>query len=392
MRRSSSICSVFALAAVLTVAYTGGAAGQDIVIHSFRNGELTWASPDTNDTYIIQWATSPDGPWKERWNGLRDVGMTGTTMTVSVPIFYRVLKGIPDMCLIPGGFFNMGDPYNEGTEDELPVHRVEVGDFYMDRYEVTNIKAVNVFMWALWSGKATVFENKVWSLEGDPKVLLDLEFSDVYAQYGVLLNVETARRHYPCTGVTWYGAAAYCNFKSEWEGRNPCYDMHDWSCSFFRNGYRLPSELEWERAARGGLDGHHYPWPSDGGAYGEHISGDKANYRDSGDPKDNATTVVGYYDGGQTPAGVDMANGYGLYDTAGNVEEWCWDYYDENWYDDTAAREKNTTGPTNGTTRVTRGGSWWIFRQWLRCADRSDESPDHNDTHLGFRTVVTRQP
>ena len=125
------------------------------------------------------------------------------------------------------------------------------------------------------------------------------------------------------------------------EGLNPVYYRDSQQTNVYRsgilppeqlvldlggNGYRLPTEAEWEKAARGGVAKCNYPW-------GNSIDGSKANYQGSGDPFDDGTTPVGYYNGNQVFRGQrrmdDMQNGFGLYDMAGNVYEWCWDWYDE---------------------------------------------------------------
>ena len=244
----------------------------------------------------------------------------------------------PDMRAIPAGFFKMGNSYtNEGSADEFPLHTLYVSAFYMDKYEVSKVLWDEVYMWALTNGYS--FDN---------------------AGLGSFPN-------HPVYKISWADAVKWNNARSEYEGLTPVYYMSSAQTNVYRtgqvhvgndavnwsgNGYRLPTEAEWEKAARGGLTGHHYPWPSLGGTYSNHIDGSRANYLNSGDPYETnsiATAPVDYYNGNQIPAGVDMANGYGLYDMVGNVHEWCWDWYDENWYSDAEATVSDSPGPTRST-------------------------------------------
>ena len=181
--------------------------------------------------------------------------------------------------------------------------------------------------------------------------------------------------------VSWYGAVAFANWKSAKAGLTPCYDMETWECNFDAEGFRLPTEAEWEKAARGGEHNPYYDWP-----WGNSIDGSNANYYMSGDPFDYdmpATTPVGYYDGGQTPSGRDMANGYGLYDMAGNVLEWCYDWYDENYY--SVSPKDNPRGPEGGITRVCRCGSWGYT--WSTAMRVGIFHPDYRGSNNGFRLV-----
>ncbi|MEW6158726.1 MAG: SUMF1/EgtB/PvdO family nonheme iron enzyme, partial [Verrucomicrobiota bacterium] len=214
----------------------------------------------------------------------------------------------PGIGVIAAGGFAMGDP---------PTRSVNVSAFYIDKFEVTLGLWLEVLSWAV--GRGYSFEN---------------------------IGSGQAPDH-PVHSVSWYDAVKWCNARSEMAGRTPVYytdatqtvvyrtgniDLNNDAVKWNADGYRLPTEAEWEKAARGGLVGHHFPWPSfNGSATGFEIflDGSKANYFDSGDPfesKEVRTTPVGYYDGKQTPAGTDMANGFGLYDMAGNVREWCWNW------------------------------------------------------------------
>ena len=294
--------------------------------------------------------------------------------------FYRVMaEPPPGMVHVPGGLFQMGDSYSEGYPDELPVHSLHVSDFYMDQNEISKSIWAIVYGWAITNGGYT-FEHA---------------------------GVATDPSH-PVHTISWWDAIKWCNARSEMDGLTPCYyttaaknvvykdnthpnlsnDTVDWSA----NGYRLPTEAEWEKAARGGLTGHHFPWVSLLGIYTDHIEGRKANYYNSGDPFDDGTTPVGWYNGSQVPAGGDMANGFGLYDMSGNVWERCWDRYSNSWYSASAATVPDCRGPDSGTAtqcRVLRGGSWdsLYLSIGLRCALRLDLVPGFTYRSIGFRSV-----
>ena len=187
--------------------------------------------------------------------------------------------------------------------------------------------------------------------------------------------------------VSWYGAAVYANWRSTQDGRKPSYDLATWECDFDAIGYRLPTEAEWEYAARGGEYDPYYRYP-----WGDIVDDSNANCWDSGDSYETGdqpwTTPVGYYNGRQSPPGPDMANGYGLYDMAGNAWEWCNDWYASDYY--SISPYDNPTGPASGPRRVRRGGSWYGRERVLRCAHRSGINPGHRVLSGGFRLALAR--
>jgi len=225
-----------------------------------------------------------------------------------------------EMVLIPAGEFLMGGPEGEGDNDEHPQHTVFVDSFYMDKYEVTNAQ-YKQFMDATGHNA--------------PKFWDDEEYD---------------QPNYPVGAVNWHDAKAYC----EWAGK------------------RLPTEAEWEKAARGGLVGKTYPW-------GDSITHDDANYEGTGG-KDRWSET--------SPVGSFAPNGYGLYDMAGNVWEWCADWYDADYY--AKSLEQNPAGPSSGSRRVLSGGSWCDDAHYLRAAERGDLNSTHADSNNGFRGVVAQ--
>jgi formylglycine-generating enzyme required for sulfatase activity len=220
-----------------------------------------------------------------------------------------------EMVLIPAGTFEMGDHFGDGEGDEQPVHRVELDAFYMDVCEVT-------------VGQFREFVNQ-----------------SGYKYGGNWANVAkySPGNDYPMIYVTWSDATAY----AKWVGK------------------RLPTEAEWEYAARGGLAGKRYPW-------GDEMT--KAHYG-SWNGGRGTTKAVGSF-------GV---NRYGLYDMAGNVWEWCQDWYSKDYYQNSAA--KNPSGPNTGSRRVLRGGSWYDVAVVLRVASRGYSLPAYRNGLNGFRCV-----
>ena len=249
------------------------------------------------------------------------------------------------MVLIPAGPFQMGS--NDNDADEQPVHTVHLDAFYVDKYEVTNKQF-----------KDFVDANPSWQKDN-----IEDRFHDGHYLYDWTgNNYPSGKADHPVVQVSWYAAMAY----AEWAGK------------------RLPTEAEWEYAARGGLAGKKYPW-------GDTITSDDANY--------NRNVS------GTTPVGQYAANGYGLYDMAGNVWEWCLDKYDAGFY----AAPHGSRNPIAGgrtiqgvldnftsipcnTLRVLHGGSWLNSARNVRLAARYWSLPWFTSGCSGFRCARAVTP
>lgn len=199
-----------------------------------------------------------------------------------------------DMVYLPGGEFTMGS----GEEGESPAHRVKVSPFYIDKTEVTQ---------------------------------------EMYRKLDLPNPSHFKGDKNPVEMVAWVNAAIYCNERSIEEGLKPCYDEKTWECNFSANGYRLPTEAEWEYAAKAGTDGEYF------------FGTDARNMKNY--------AIYGKNSSGKTaPAGSRKPNPWGLLDMYGNVAEWCNDFYAAGYYSKSPA--ENPSGPDAGRERVIRGGSW----------------------------------
>lgn len=341
------------------------------------DGTLTWSGGYPGGSGTVMSNTNlQDGAWTAETNVPTPTALTSVQLALqgTGTAFYKVTAESPEGTeLVPSGMFQMGDASATADLDERPAHSLYVSDFYMGKFEVTRLQYQAVKAFA--------------------EAYLDYQFENP--------GIGTATNH-PVEAVNWYDALKYCNAASEILEFDPCYytdvahttvykdnshpDLSSAHVDWNANGYRLPTEAEWEKAARGGLTGHYYPWASlFGDGYLPFMDGRKANFLGSGDPFETGSTPIGYYDGAQTPAGCDMANGYGLYDMAGNVGEWCWDRLGEDWYAAPAAAAPDTRGPDTGDRRIVRGGGYMDSPLYLRCSMRVHVDPVEMGSGFGFR-------
>jgi formylglycine-generating enzyme required for sulfatase activity len=226
----------------------------------------------------------------------------------------------PRCVLIPAGEFLMG--CETGRDDEKPVHRVFVDAFEMAVFQVRNRD------WAAFTEATGHSPPPHWS---------EPDFCDP---------------DMPVVAVTWFEAEKYCRWLTGLAGRR----------------YRLPTEAEWERAARGGREGLLYPW-------GDEPPDEWPEYRERWDREVR----------GPLPVGKGAANPFGVFDIGENVHEWCADFYDARYYEVSPAR--NPAGPAAGERRASRGGSWRHHVKASRCAARSSIPPEFQYADYGFRVV-----
>lgn len=354
------------------------------------NGKLSYQECSTALQYRVESALKPNGPWSNLWVELdpTPVGSNAVIVSMSESVaFYRIVGDLPmtDMAFIRAGRYAMGDMLGDGDFNERPVHTNQLGAYFIEVNEISGAMWDEVRNWALTNGYN------------------DLEFVGYWKE-----------PDHPVWNVSWYDAVKWCNARSERAGRVPVYrtdvsranvyrsgklDLEDGWVLWQANGYRLPTEAEWESAARGGLTGQRFPW-------GDAIDHDHANYYSTEENEYDSS----YPPGGYNPAFANgnepytgpvmslMTNRYGIHNMAGNVAEWCWDWYTNDYYAVSATIDPH--GPAagepaleeplgTGNACVLRGGNWADNASFSRVAFRCAWwSASKRANTVGFRTVV----
>ena len=241
-----------------------------------------------------------------------------------------------EMIFIPGGEFLMGSPEGEGKSQEWPQHTVYVSDFYIDKYEVTNEEYAE-------------FLNSVEKPDVANWIKLDDERSGILFTDNIY-RPKDGMENYPAAGISWYGANIYAGWK----------------------GLRLPTEAEWEKACRG-EDGRLYPWG---------MEWDPEKCANSSEGGCRKIMPAGSFPEGASP--------YGVMDMAGNVWEWCSDWYDKGYYKESPCSDPS--GPSEGKYKVMRGGSWFYSSpSKFRCALRDGRTLKCNFFNTGFRCAKSAE-
>ncbi len=331
-----------------------------VTLEVSSDGGATWTVPVASATGAVGGSVTPGTGKAIVWNAGADWPQSySTQMQFRVVADDLVPQGFSS---IPGGSFTMGRTSGD-TDVDAPSITVTVSPFYMQQTETTEAQWDEVRTWGLSNG-----------------------YTDLAMGGGKDTN-------HPVQAITWWDVVKWCNARSEKEGLTPVYTVSgavmrtgttepaaNWSV----NGYRLPTEAEWEKAARGGLSGKRFPWGTDT------ISHAEANY--GGSPEivyDQSRNYHPSYKDANAPytapVGSFEANMYGLYDVAGNVWEWCWEWYGPHYYT-TSNGTTNPRGPESGSVRVRRGGSSQTSSPEARCGARNHFTPGLiTNADTGFR-------
>ena len=409
-------------------------------LQSINDESLT--SPSVNTNFFVGANTS------RHWSSTTVVNLTNRAWHVDFQLglvsyedklnnlFVRCVRGgttngtptnsfTPQFVKIPAGQYQMGDHFGfvdpVHPSDEVPLHNVYVDSFYMETTLLTCLEYVQFLNLALAQGLVEVRSNYVYGV-GGTNIYCDTYGSDTNSRVQWSGGIFTTRDHrdlHPITGVRWFGAIAYCNWASARDGYTACYNPVNGECVLTNNGYRLPTEAEWEYAARGGLYSPYgmFPWGSDTNADGTLANWAGKNHPFASGPSP-WTTPVGFYNGSlqyqtnynwsgttDTYQTRNNANGFGLYDMSGNVWEWVNDWYTSDYYTNCVLNNivTNPPGPLTGSPmpdgkpyRGLRGGNWFNGEDQYGHGRVSNRDPsyyrgpgDPNGPwfHVGFRLL-----